>query len=328
MESYWGIDHGVEISKKKSKDYSGQAVGAGATVGGIGLVGGGIPIARPDSGRLHQAVNARSKAGATRHIVSAARGGVFGYREDAHRKYLNQMNQDLRGWRAEHKGKAFERGAMQGRVQAEKDVIRTMRKGRIASNVALGAGAALAAGGAYAHRQKVHKAKKNDRYGENTLIGAGGTAAAAGFGGGKLLENEAFKWNEKAKTHLSEAQKINPKMGGYDVHKPKPTIFRTKQKGVKHVNPQRSTQDIAWNHEDVFNGHSQDKATKAGKLRGMATQERYFSRVYGQNAKMARKVGKVGLGMAAAGLAGKAVDVKLTPESKRSLGHAKKAVSP
>lgn len=331
MESYWGVDHGVEVSKKAKHDYSGAATGAGATVAGVGLVGGGIPIARPDSGRLHQAKTANSKVGATRHIVSGGRGGIFGYREDAHRKYLNQMNTDLRGWRAENKGKAFERGAMQGRVQAEKKVIRTMHGARIGSNVALGAGTALAAGGLYAHKRKqaVAKARKSDEFGSNALLGGGGTLAAAGFGGGKVMDSQGNKWARRAKTHLNEAHALNPKMGGYEREKEpvKSPFGRNRATNVPKIHPSRSTQDIAGNWGDVFHGHSEANATKAGKLRGQATQERYFARVYGKQAQVARKAGKVGLGLAAAGVAGKSLEVKMKPGAKRRLDHAKKAVS-
>jgi len=333
MESYWGVDHGVEVSKRKS-DYSGQAMGAGATIGGVGLVGGGVPIARPDSGRLHQAKTATSKVGATRHLVSGGRGGIFGYREDAHRKYLNEMNNDLRGWRAENTGKAFERGAMQGRVQAEKKVIRTMHGARIGSNIALGAGAALAAGGAYAHKRKnkslVAKAQKHDEFKSNALLGGGGTLAATGFAGGHVMDAQGNKWAHRAKTHMAEAHKLNPNLGGYEKEKTpaKSPFGRNRATNVPKYHPSRSTQDIANNWQGVFHGHTDADATKAGKLRGMATQERYFSRVYGKQAQVARKAGKVGLGIAAAGVAGRSLEVKMKPGARGRLNHAKKAIAP
>lgn len=319
------------ISKRKS-DYSGQAMGAGATVAGVGLVGGGVPIARPDSGRLHQAKTSHSKVGATRHLVSGARGGIFGYREDAHRKYLNQMNTDLRGWRAENKGKAFERGAMQGRVQAEKKVIRTMHGARLGSNVALGGGAALAAGGLIAHKRKqaVAKARKNDEFKSNALLGGGGTLAAAGFAGGHAMDAQGNKWAHRAKTHLNEAHALNPNLGGYEKEKTpaKSPFGRKRASNVPNIHPSRSTQDIAGNWQGVFHGHSEANATKAGKLRGQATQERYFSRVYGKQAQVARKAGKVGLGIAAAGVAGRSLEVKMKPGARNRTNHLKQAFKP
>lgn len=315
MISYWGVDHGGEISKAK-KDRNGYAVGAGTTVTGLGLVGGGVPGARPDSGRLAH-VKAGTKYEATRHLVSGTRGGIFGYREDAHRAFVNRQNSDLRGWRATTRGNHFERGAAQGKVPQEMKVIRHMKNGRVASNVAAGIGAATVAAGLRSrHKQKkamVSKAnRKPDDYKSNALIAGGGTLAAAGGGGSLALDAQGRKWSQRSADSLDAARKMNRKVGGYDVKQTRRRMFRKTpaHTRVPDVVPHRSNGDLRWNNKDVFAGRSNRHATKVGNLRGAATQQRYFAKVYGTTARAARKAGAVGVGVTAAGLGSKYLEIR------------------
>lgn len=312
---------GKAMTKKQRDNAAGAAVGTGTVLAAGGLVGGGVPGARPDSGRLrHIATNTKGKAAATRHIVSATRGGIFGYREDAHRAFLNAKNKDLRGWRApEHDtGNHFERGVAQGKVQPEKKIIRTMARARTGSNIALGGGAALVAGGALVHHgnKKRELAKRSD-YKENALLAGGGTTAVAGFGGAKVLEHQGRKWANKTSGHLQQARQINPNLGRHRWETTRQRkLLGAKTANVPDVRAHRSTNDIigdAWHSQA---GQTKEQAVAAGKHRGAATQSRYFARVYGSQARVARKVGAAGALVALTGAAGKKYEIKRRPVSK------------
>ena len=303
MISYWGIEHG-EVSKKEKKDWSGTAVGTGATVGTVGLVGGGVPGARPDSGRLAH-VKHGTKYEASRHYVSAARGGIFGYRADAHQSFLNRQEADEK----KHGGKKttrvnhFMRGSGTGKIGPEKVVINHMKAGRAASNVALVAGTTLAGAGAYKHHKNKEKVAKRREDHKAEAVAAGGATTAAVAGGGSLvMDSQGRKWAKRAAGNYEAAHKMNPKMGGFDV--------RTTKHRVPDVKPHLSTGDIARDHKNIFAGRSSKHAEAAGKLRGTATQERYFASVYGKTAKAVRKVGLAGAVVGAAGLGAKHYEVK------------------
>ena len=314
---------------KKKRDYSGAMVGSGSVVGATGLVGGGIPGARPNSGRLIQARGGKgTKTELTRHIVSGARGGVFGYREDAHRRFLNNQNTRLRPWKPNGDiGNAFERGRELGRTIPERKIIRHMKNARTASNVALAGGAGLVGGGLYLRhkqkQQKVSKAKRNDDYKfkSDAMIAGGGTTAAGSYLGARALDAQGKKWAKQAEKTVSEAHRINPKTGGVTVDNPgRRTAFqraRRAQSRVPDVRAHRSTDDIKWNGKDVFRGRTFKEAKKTGQLRGIASQSRYFANTYGNNAKHIRRLGiGGGLALAGAGLAHRKYELKPRNVSK------------
>lgn len=289
------------VAKASStKDRSGTAVGAGGVIAGTGLIGGGVPGARPDSGRLAH-VRYGTKYEASRHLVSATRGGVFGYRADAHQSFLNRQNADEKA----HGGKPttrvnhYLRGRGTGKIEPEKTIIRHMKAGRAASNVALVGGTALLAGGLHARHQKV---TKRDDYKADVAIASGGTAAGLAGGGSLLMDREGRKWSRRSAASLSEAQRMNRHLGGYDV---KRTSTR-----VPDVVPHLSGNQHVADHRRVFAGRSSKATEAAGQLRGRAGQERYFARVYGKTARMARKTAKGGALVAAGGLGAKYLQVR------------------
>ncbi len=304
-------------AKRERSDYSGAAVGTGTALAAGGLVGGGVPGARPDSGRLAH-IPKGSKTEATRHLVSATRGGIFGYREDAHRSFLNRATKDLRGWRVPHgdTGNAFERGMTQGKAHPEKTIVRQLHRARTGSNVVLGGGLALAAGGVLANRRgqpnRRRPVRKRDKdYKSNALIAGGATAALGGGIGGEVLEHQGNKWTRQAAHHLREAQKINPNLGGYE----RQTTRQRKLLGPTHANvpdmqAHRSTAHIVGDAWDTQRGQSHAQATAAGKHRGAATQSRYFARVYGRQARVARRAGAGGALIAGLGITGRHFEVK------------------
>lgn len=315
----------AKADRKKKRDYSGAAVGTGTVVGATGLVGGGVPGARPDSGRLAQARGGKhTKTELTRHIVSGTRGGIFGYREDAHRRFLNNQNERLKNWKPHNRGNAFERGRELGKTIPERTIIRHMKTGRTASNVALGGGAALVGGGLYMrkkNKQRVSKAKNdNYKFRSDAMIAGGATTAAGSAVGSAALDYQGKKWSKRSQTNVARAQKMVPKTGGYEVIETKRggvRNIRRSRNRVPDVKPNRSTGDIIWNHKEALAGRSKKKAAKVGQLRGIATQDRYFASVYGNTARSVRRLGVGGgLAVAGAGLAHRKYELKPRKVSK------------
>ena len=372
----------IAKAAKDKKDYSGTLVGTGSVAAGTGLVGGGIPGTKPNSAAWAERPKSRRKWPLNRHVRTAAKGGIFGYRADAHEGFLGQEKDRLPNWKPHSRTNAFERGVVRGRLGPERQVIRHMKRGRAASNVALGVGAGMVGTGLYQRsknkkiskgfldsktakvityggaatgigagtylalsprargqldaknkasganalgfgathkynrktktwdKKTVSKAKRDD-YKADTALAAGGTLAAGGYGGSMALEQQGRKWSTRASENLSRAQKLNPRLGGHDVKYPRGTDKTPKAfRGVPRVNPHRSTGDIQWNSRESLMGRSSKVAEKAGKLRGAATQQRYFAREYGKTAKYARKAGKAGLLIGAAGVGGKTLQMR------------------
>ena len=324
------IDRGAIVSKaKKKRDWSGAAVGTGSTVAAGGLLGGGIPGARPQSGRINE-VKAGDKKAATRHLVSATRGGVFGYRQDAHDSFLKRQHSDLKGWTPTTKYNHFERGMTKGKVKPEIEIIRTMRRGRTASNAAFIGGAALAGAGALkakklkAKKSQVSKASKSERKADAITAAGATTAVGAGLGA-NVLNRQGRKWANRSARDLTQARRLNPELGGYDRKRPKSRLTgRPVKSRVPDIVPHRNSGDIGWNNEGIFRKHTKDQATAQGRLRGDATQARYFAKVYGSTARQARKVALAGAGVAGVGLAGKVLEMK--PKYKKKLRETKSQV--
>ena len=282
---------------------------------------------------------------------------------------MKQEKSRLPNWKAHSRTNTFERGVVQGKLGAERQVIRHMKRGRAASNIALGAGAgmvgaglyqrhknkkkvskalggldkkaiavnAIAAGvgggAAYAMKPKKQKApapkvygvsKRKDDYKADTALAAGGSMAAAGYGGGLALDAQGRKWARRSAASLDRAKKLAPRTGGYDVkYRPESPIVRqmrgknnsgpktpTMFRGVPDVKAHRSTGDIQWNGKEALGGKSRKIANKVGRLRGAATQQRYFANTYGATAHGVKKLGKAGVVLGAAGLGAKTLQVK------------------
>lgn len=283
---------------KEKKDYSGNVVGAGAAATGAGLVGGGVPGARPDSGRLNQARGSKgTRTEKTRHLVSATRGGVFGYRQDAHQRFLNDQNSRLKNWKPHSRENAFERGRESGKTIPEMKIIRHMKNARTASNVLAVGGAGAVGAGLIArqrNKSKVSKAKDDYKFRSDAMMTAGATTAAGSAIGAQALNAQGRKWAKDSADNLDAAQKKNPAAGGYTVKKPK-------RGGVPDVKPERSSYDIMNSgSKETFAGKPRREAHRLGAMRGKAAQGRYFAKVYGNSAKALNRYG-IGGGLALVG---------------------------
>ena len=288
----------VAKAEARKRDYSGAAVGGGAVVGAAGLAGGGIPGVK--SKRIMVDVKSAQgiRAKAT-NLAHAYRGGEFGYRHNAHHTFKTfGLGGDIpkKATRVEH----FTHGDKVGRIAAEDKIIRHLKVGRVASNVALAGGAASVAAGL--HQRKKLVAKRRDDFKADALATAGGTTALGAAGASRVLNSQGRKWSKQSAASHETAQKLVPKLGGYDV--------RQNKTKVPDVVPHRSKMKNTVQHKTVFAGRSNKTAEAAGALKGAAVQERYFAGTYGIAAKIARKVAVGGALVGAAGLGAKALNAK------------------
>lgn len=289
--------YGRVVAKREGRERSGTAIGAGSVLGTVGLVGGGIPKVKANR-LLVDVKNAPARRTKVANAARAYRGGEFGYRHNAHQTFKeHKLTGDAPGkaTRAEH----YAHGDTLGRRAAEDTIIRHLKVGRTASNVALAGGAALVGGGLIGHRKQVAK-RENRR--NDALVSGGLTTAGLGGGGSLVLDSQGRKWSARSATHLDAAQKHNPKLGGYDVER--------KKGRVPDIKPHLRSGDITANHHKIFAGRSKEHAQTAGQLRGVARQARYFGGVYGDMARAARKVGAAGALVGAAGLGAKHLNGK------------------
>jgi hypothetical protein len=298
-------------SQERRKAGNGALIGAGGTAAGAGLIGGGIPGFKSDSAELKnlKTGNFRHRAGS---LLSSGRGGVFGYRADAHQGFLNDQLKD----EAAHGGKPttrqnhYWRGVGSGKIKPEQEIIRHMKTGKKVSGLALAGGTAAAAYGAHRSTQKVHKAQKphSDATTASTALLAGGSTAAGGsYGAARVLEHQGRKWNRRAEGSYAEAAKLVPRMKGSKTHfDPRLTANHR----VGRVSPIRSNDKIGNEANTFLTGKSKVQAEAAGRIRGRAAQEGYFGHVYGKTARMARKVPKPALALAAVGAGGVALSTR------------------
>jgi hypothetical protein len=296
MRSAFGVDHGSTLSKRdkrkrsENKNVTGSAlVGGGSVVSGVGLLGGGIPGVKSDSSTI-----ANMREGSRMQRIGAAmssgRGGIFGYRTDAHVKALNRFAEDDK-WGAQTKpnrNDGFMRGRQAGKSQPEVEVIRHMKNGRKISNAALIGGAGVTAYGA--HKLKRSDVKKSDtdtdRF-HGALLGGGATAGGVSILADKILTGQSKKWRKLSDLNLAEAQRLVP-----------------------NLKPEMSSWDAHRDGKKVFAGKSKKVVEEAGRYRGHATQQNYFSNVYAKNAKAARKFRNPALATSAVGGAGLALTRK------------------
>lgn len=295
--SAFGVVHTIS-KRRKQNDEQGAAI---ATAGGVaattGLVGGGIPGINSDSEVL---ANFRDKskpwhkrAGAG---LASMRGGVFGYRKDAHQKQYNTWKKDTDFYAGKDATRAqmYQRGRTAGKLEPELKIIHAMKRGRKLSYGLLGGGLAATAYGADKMREKKPKVPKNLRYEfgktssyqrkEDRTNGAmvGGGLAAAGLSQGitSVLQHQGKKWTKVKDANLEEAARIIPKM-----------------------TPQSTGADHEADPKKYLDHKSKKQAYDAGVKRGTATQAKYFARIYGsgKTANIVRGVRNPALAVAATG---------------------------
>lgn len=286
--SAFGVEHSITFSKSSKRDkqeaiYSGTKA-SGATLAGLGLIGGGIPgyksnyktIRDMRSGDLSQ------RAGAA---MSSLRGGIFGYRTDAHKKFSDKLKSEHQPTSNETKGQAYRSSHQLGKLKAEKLIVPHMKNGRLISHAALGAGLATMYG-AKKYREK-NKIRKNDREFNRfngALLGGGATAYAGASIADKILRSQSNKWNKIARGNAKQAQNLSTKRRLVDTIKPDDQDFgRPDDKSY------------------FFEDKPKANAKKAGKLMGEATQAKYFSNTYRKNAKVFRSLKAPAAAVAAVG---------------------------
>lgn len=309
MLSYWGVEH-TEVSKKdaKKKDWSGAAVGGGTAAGTVGFIGGGIPGLKATR-MLADVKNAKTRPSQAGNFGRAYGSGEFGYRHNAHHTFKTfGLHSDLP--KNATKAQAFAHGDKLGRQAAEAKVIPHLKVGQRASNALFVGGVTAAGAGAYKHHKDkpktastVHKAaKKRDDFGANATAAGGATTAVIGTGLGGVLSHQGKKWHRSAADSYAQSEKLNPKMGGFDV--------RQTKHSVPDAKPHLRTETIAGDHDRIFTGKTRAHAEAAGRLRGEASQARYFAKTYGRFAKVSRQVGAAGAVVGAGGLAAKHYEIK------------------
>lgn len=300
--------------QKNKQGVSGGAIaGAGGTAAGAGLLGGGIPGFKADSstiGNIKQG-SARQRVGAA---ASSLRGGIFGYRADAHKGFLQRQVNDDKYYRGvdpnPNRKDTFQRSVGAAKIKPEERIIRHMKTGKKISGVALGAGAAATAYGVHrAKQQKQQQVSKADKQAwrdrsdatNAALVGGGVTAAGGSLGAARAMEHQGRKWNVEAEHNYARAGKIVPNLKASNTHYDRRLTANTR---VGRVAPQVTEKMTDTQHKRILAGKSKKQVAEAGKYRGRAYQAGYFGHVYGKTATMARKVPKPALGIAGVGALG------------------------
>lgn len=295
-KSAFGVEHPTLISKrrKENRDITGSTIaGAGGTAAGVGLLGGGIPGVKSNADTIKN-LHSGSAAQRIGAAMSSGRGGVFGYRTDAHVKALKRFENDVNYYKDKPatRPEMFMRGRTAGKIAPEKQIIRHMKTGRRASNALLVGGLGATAYGVKRVKDKKKIAKSQsdtDRY-HGAMLGVGSAGAVSGFGLKRILSSQGKKWAQRADANAAQANKLVP-----------------------NLSPTMSTDDAFEDGKRVFSGKNKKIAEEAGRLRGHATQQRYFSRVYRSTGKIAGKAGMASAGVAGVGAGG----VLLSQRNKR-----------
>jgi hypothetical protein len=256
------------------KEIAGSALtAAGGATAGLGLVGGGIPGFKSNSSTIAN-MREGSKAQRTGAAMSSGRGGIFGYRIDAHTKARTQMLSEKKKHSGDKKlkyGDAFNRGRGTGKIAPETEVIRHLKRGRLLSHGLLAGGAAAAAYGVHTVKnangpKTISKSQSEMNRYNGAAVGLGTAGAVGSVAGDKILSGQAKRWKAKENANLGRAQKLVPRL-----------------KTTMH------DEDAAKNGNTVFRGKAKAAAEEAGRLRGYATQQRHFSSEYSGAAKAFRK---------------------------------------
>ncbi len=325
---------------KKDHTASGSAIaGAGAITAGTGFVAGGVPGVKPDGNTVFNTKPPQG-TGLKRQVSrvtgkmparKATPGGILGFRTDIHEggtrhfqaqaaRYASRKVQP--GKEASH---AYSHNYTEGKIAPERQVIRHMKGGRKVANLALVGGTAATAYGIRRARQKVEKAQRQSDKLHGAELGAGGAAAGAAFGGHKLLRHQEKTWANRARSGVTEAQKLVPGLGGLKSNQNMRQYQRHLARGgtpenfPKTTTPERDTADIL-RDKKVFHGVHPKTAAKAGQLRGAAAQAEHFSHVYGNTAKVVgrlRAPASIVAGAGAAGLATSRMKSKKVQKNSR-----------
>lgn len=286
--SAFGVEHSpTEVSKrrKENKDITGSALTAGGSVAtGAGLLGGGIPGIKSNSEVIDRIRDPKKpwaqRVGAT---LASARGGIFGYRTDAHQKAKNRFEADHNLYKDKPatRFQMYQRGRTAGKISPETQVIRHLKTGRKISNVMLGAGIASTAYGVKtlkdSDQNKIKKSQSDtDRF-HAALLGGGATLGGGSVVANKVLLGQQKRWKDRYNQSMKEAAGVVPRL------------------------KDAATPDVEADPNNYFAGKSKQKAYEAGIKRGHATQQKYFASVYGKTAKVARKLRGPSLATAAVG---------------------------
>jgi len=261
----------VSKAESRRRDASNAALTAsGATVAGAGLLGGGVPGVRADSSRLKDVVHGPAVSDRLKGLAPSARAGVFGYRHDAHKRALDEFvgERDYYKNSKANRTQMFQRGKTVGKINPEVEVLRHMKKARLASNAALAGGVGLAAYGV--KRAKGDDVRKDERRSDGymgAVAGGGASVAGVAAGADKLLQGQARRWDAKADDAYEQARRVVPRL-----------------------KPEMKSDEAVASGRKVFRGKSKKQAEQAGLHRGYGTQARYFARAYRKNAEWARKV--------------------------------------
>jgi hypothetical protein len=283
------------ISKNQSKrdrniNYARGVGGAAATVG---LLAGGIPGETGESTKWDP-VHRRNPDGSNKRpkfkaVAQSLKGGIVGYRIDAHQRKLDELRGQA-SWadaNPTEKVHEFNRGVYDygGHVPEEK-IIGHLKRARTGANIALVGGAGTVAGAAYLKNNKVRKSltpiskKKKKRY--ESQVAGGAALTATSLVGAKGLEIQGNKWAQTTADEFDAAKKIVPEMGGWH--------NAASDHNVRHVAPNFSDKAIG-GLGNIADNHSAEDLHQAGIHRGNARKARYFADTYGNNAKWVRRIG-------------------------------------
>lgn len=257
-----------------------QAIGAGSVLAGVGLAGGGIP-GTPVPG--------------TKSLIPRLHGGIFGARARSHGDFTQGLiDQAAKDTRRTSRTKHYLRANSAGKIKAEAQIVRHLKRGRIGSNVALGAGGALIAGGLAAHRKSNEVTKADQPRPGDAAMAAGTTLAGTAALGSAAMAGQGKKWAGRAERNHMEAKRLNRRFGGY--------TSTPSKAGIPHVKATRGVRETVESGD--LRRVSRKKSAKLAALGADAKQAAYFADVYGNFAK---PLGRVGVGAGAALLAGGAL---------------------
>ena len=315
------------MAEQKNHSISGGLItGAGGATAAGGLVGGGIPGFKANADTIKD-IKQGSWKKRTGAMLSSGRGGVFGYRTNAHQGAVQRMKDSTNHFKDKPASRAemYQRGQEAGKIPAEEQIIGHMKLGRKASTAAMIGGAAATAYGVHRKNEGVQKALDSRTDATNAaLLGGGATAAGASYGGARMLEHQGRKWGARSGQSISEAHKIIPNLGGPGVNPlGNPPNHRVPDIGPAKGSP--SSSKLKRDKGTILGGKSKLQAEAAGLHRGDAAQARYFAGVYGKTAKTIRHLhtpAMVAAGMGATGLLASGAASKLAERRQDSVSKA------
>lgn len=309
------------MPKKKDNVASGSAIaGVGAVTAGTGLVAGGVPGGKSDFSSIYRTKPGSGK-GVKRAVTSvtgktpavkAIPGGILGFRHSAHKggtAYFRGMKRASAKDASKSAADAFWHGRNAGKIKPEIEIMRNMRKGKKVAGAAVIGGTAATVYGVKRATTEVKKSQRNsDKY-HGAVLGAGTAGAAISHGSSKVLSGQQRKWATRASDSVDEAGKLIPGIAGREGQKlnlRQMNKYKTQNPGKpwpKTMYPKVTDRDIKRNPK-IFSGVNPKVAQKAGHLRGAAAQQRHFAEVYGNTAKVVRRLRTPSLVAAGVGAGG------------------------